>query len=322
MLKLKYMFENYKLAKRALTNWDHDEESLDAYLKYFRISSNAIYPFKGYGKRCFLRLAPVEEKNIQNLRGELEFLQYLQKNGYASVRPIASQCGELLVQLVTGWGKYYASVFEGVPGKAIEDTDYSEEVMIAYGKALGRLHLLSMEYEPACRKWSYEDVLVWIRQVLQTNHAPEHMLQKADKVEQELATLERTPETYGLVHYDFEPDNVLYDEASGECHAIDFEDGMYHFYLMDIEQVLDALENELEGDTLSCARRNFLKGYQSQKDMPSDYEKYLSIMAGFRNLYSYARLINCIAEEVENAPEWMKNLRRKLQERLKALEKI
>ena len=78
MLQLKYMFENYELAKHALTNWNHDEESLDAYLKYFRISSNAIYPFKGCGKRCFLRLAPVEEKQEENLRGELAFLQYLQ----------------------------------------------------------------------------------------------------------------------------------------------------------------------------------------------------------------------------------------------------
>jgi len=316
------MFENYKLAKRALTNWDHDEESLDAYLKYFRISSNAIYPFKGYGKRCFLRLAPVEEKNIQNLRGELEFLQYLQKNDYHSMRPIASKGGEVLVRLDTEWGQYYASVFEGVPGKAIEDTGYSEEVMLAYGKALGRLHLLSMEYEPACRKWSYEDALVWIRKILLTNHAPEHMLQKADKVEQELAVLEQNTETYGLIHYDFEPDNVFYVECSGECHVIDFEDGMYHFYLMDVEQVLDALAGELTGEALNLARSNFLKGYQSEKDLPSDYERYLPIMAGFRNLYSYARLINCIAEEVKNAPEWMENLRGKLQERLKALEKI
>lgn len=45
MLKLKYLFENYGLAKEALENWEHDEDTLDRMLSQFRISSNAIYPF-------------------------------------------------------------------------------------------------------------------------------------------------------------------------------------------------------------------------------------------------------------------------------------
>lgn len=322
MLKLKYLFENFELAKLALANWNHDEKSLDAYLKYFRISSNAIYPFNGCGKKCFLRLAPVEEKQEQNLRGELEFLQYLQKNNYPSMRPVASQIGKLLVQLDTKWGQYYASVFEGVPGKPIEDTDYSADLMMAYGKALGRLHSLSKTYEPTCKKWSYEDVLAWIRKTLQTYHAPEHMLQKADKVELELSALERNIETYGLIHYDFEPDNVFYDETSGECHVIDFEDGMYHFYLLDIEQVFDSLSEELTGDSLKQAKESFVQGYQSEMVLDADYEQKLPIMRRFCNLYAYTRLTRCIADEVADAPEWMCNLRKKLEEKRKQLEQL
>lgn len=45
MLKLRYLFENYDLAKEALENWKHDEDALDEMLPQFRISSNAIYPF-------------------------------------------------------------------------------------------------------------------------------------------------------------------------------------------------------------------------------------------------------------------------------------
>ena len=60
MLKLKYLFENFELAKLALTNWEHDEDTLGEYLKYFRISSNAVYPFSVQGKRHFLRLAPID----------------------------------------------------------------------------------------------------------------------------------------------------------------------------------------------------------------------------------------------------------------------
>lgn len=65
MLKLKYLFENYNLAKEALKNWEHDTDTLDEMLSQFRISSNAIYPFCQGGKVCFLRLAPTEEKPLK-----------------------------------------------------------------------------------------------------------------------------------------------------------------------------------------------------------------------------------------------------------------
>ena len=45
MLKLKYLYENYDLAKSALKNWEYDTETLDDCLQHFRISSNAVYPF-------------------------------------------------------------------------------------------------------------------------------------------------------------------------------------------------------------------------------------------------------------------------------------
>ena len=53
MLKLKHLFENYSLAKKALEHWSHDEDNLDEMLSRFRISSNAIYPFMQAGQICF-----------------------------------------------------------------------------------------------------------------------------------------------------------------------------------------------------------------------------------------------------------------------------
>lgn len=37
--------------------------------------------------------------------------------------------------------------------------------------------------------------------------------------------------------------NVFYDEETGSCNMIDFDDSMYHWYAMDIEQALDSLVN-------------------------------------------------------------------------------
>ncbi len=328
MLKLKYLFENFELAKLVLTNWEHDEDTLDEYLKYFRISSNAVYPFSIRGKRHFLRLAPIEEKQKENLVGELEFLQYLGNAGYGAMKPVAAKNGELMLTLNTKWGGYYASVFEGVAGISIEDTDYREEIMTAYGKALGRLHNLSMDYQPENRKWSYVDALAWVKKSLAEyqNQYPEKglplekMQKEAEAVEQELSKLKQTKEAFGLVHYDFEPDNVFYKEEDNSCQVIDFEDGMYHFFLVDIEQVLDSLSEELEGDAFEQAKKYFLQGYESEKALEPDYEPKCRLMRRFCDLFSYARLVRCIAEEVPNAPEWMVSLKARLIGKIQQLE--
>ncbi len=91
MLKLRYLYENFELAKCALENWEYDAESIDEYFKYFRISSNAVYPFALGGERRFLRLSPVEEKIEANLRGELGFLAYLRGRDYPCAAPIPAK---------------------------------------------------------------------------------------------------------------------------------------------------------------------------------------------------------------------------------------
>ena len=320
MLKLKYLYENYDLAKFALKNWEYETETLDDYLQHFRISSNAIYPFLWQGNMRFLRLSPVSEKMKNNLKGELEFLCYLQNRSYPAVIPVASNSGGLVVTLDSIWGKYYASVFKGVDGIDIEDTDYNDHILYAYGKALGQLHMLSAEYSPEIRKWTYQDVLLWIGKALEEYHAPNKMLVELEEVQQALNELPQTSDTFGLVHYDFEPDNVFWDKNKQCCTAIDFEDSMYHFFLVDLEQALDALLENIPPNRQLIAKKTFRQGYESVKILETDYAEKLKLMRRFCNLYSYARLIRCVAEEYSNEPDWMIRLREKLHRKIELLE--
>ena len=74
------------------------------------------------------------------------------------------------------------------------------------------------------------------------------MQKELDEVWQALNKLPQTSDTFGLIHYDFEPDNVFWDENNQHCTAIDFEDSMYHFFLVDLEQALDALLENIPTD--------------------------------------------------------------------------
>lgn len=312
MLKLKYLFENYDLAKEALKNWDYDKDTTDGLLSQFRISSNAIYPFCQNGKRCYLRLAPTEEKLEKNILGELEFISFLLANGYSVLKPLKAKDGKLCQKLSTEWGEYYASAFSGVNGVPVEDTDFSGEIMYEYGKALGRLHSLSSRFEPEVRKWTYREALDWAVTVLKEYSAPDFMTEEAGELAKKLADLPTDKDTYGLVHYDFEPDNVFYDETTKVCSVIDFDDGMYHWYALDIEQVFDSLSGELSGEALCAAEKEFIKGYKEEHCYTEEMEASRPLMRRFVTLFGYARLIRSVAETFEDEPEWLVKLRKKL----------
>lgn len=320
MLKLRYLFENYPLAKAALKNWDYDENTLEKLFPQFRISSNAIYPFSWKGGIRFLRLAPVDEKCKKNIFGELEFISYLNGNGFPALKPLEAKTGEKIKILDTEWGKYYASAFECVAGEQIEDTNYSDGVMYEYGKTLGRLHALSSVYSPKIRKWDYEEALDWAQKTLCEYHAPEYVLAELDPVKKELSLLPKDAQHYGLVHYDFEPDNVFYDEQTKTCSVIDFDDGMYHWYALDFEQVFDAVSGEMSEDAFKTAKACFISGYKTEFAFDSETEKLLPLMRRFCNIYSCARLKRCVDERFNDEPDWMTQLRVKLDRRISDLE--
>ena len=88
MLKLKYLFENFDLAKKCMEFYECDMASVDEMLQYFRISSNAIYPFRSKtgGRICFLRLSPTEEKKLDDVKSEIRLMEWLIDEGISIFR--------------------------------------------------------------------------------------------------------------------------------------------------------------------------------------------------------------------------------------------
>lgn len=312
MLKLRHLIQNFALAKEALQHWEHDPDTLEEDLNQFRISSNAIYPFHQEGRLCFLRLAPREEKLQTNIAGEFEFLSYLIRNGYPALEPILARSGAPYLLLHTAWGEYYAAAFYGVKGVQLTSTQLTDAVLYQYGKALGRLHAVSASFVPTIKKWSHTDALSWIESVLIEYDAPAFMLVELRAVSDLLAELTIDHKNYGLVHYDFEPDNVFYDVGTQSCSVIDFDDGMYHWYALDIEQVFDSLMDCVANDELQAAKKMFIKGYRSEYAFDQQAENLLPLMRRFVDLFTYARLIRSVAESLAEEPQWMHSLRQKL----------
>lgn len=318
MMKLRHLFSNFDLAEMLLKNWEFDEDSLDLF-KEFRISANAIYPFKQNGELCFLRCGPCSEKRRQNLIAELDFIQYLRSTGYPALEPLPSKSGALWLEQRTPWGEQFACAFQRVKGVQLSRTELDDPVVLAYGRALGELHALSATYPATTvRRWTHEEVLDWITVELKSLPADRLASNELLMLREYFSRLPASASVYGLVHYDFETDNVFYDETNGTCSVIDFDDAMYHWYMLDIVQALDSLKREVPADVFAQKKALFLSGYTSQFAIDDDLLAGMPFFRRFTSLYRYTRVKRAIYEKWDNEPEWMLELRHKLEQTMKS----
>jgi len=315
MLKLEYLFENFDLARYALTYYDHDPDRLAESLRWFRISSNAVYPFFCGSRLCYLRLCPAAEKHLHHIAAEIDLIHRLRAHGYPAMKPIPAISGEHCRTIDTPWGRYHMSAFEGVPGCPTENLPITDDIIRAYGSALGRLHRLSMSFGRSILRPTCEETAAQMRSTL-----PERLLPVLDNVAAALASLPRTPETFGLVHYDFEPDNVFFDERTGQVSVIDFDDSIYHFFALDIEQALDSLSNLIPQNAFLSARTAFLSAYENEHPLPPDLDALLPLRRCFIDLRTGARLRHCLNSVPASQPKWLISLRGRLTEKCAELE--
>ncbi|WP_460578377.1 phosphotransferase enzyme family protein [Gracilibacillus alcaliphilus] len=121
----------------------------------------------------------------------------------------------------------------------------------------------------------------------------------------------KTKDNFGLIHYDFEYDNVLYDKETQSCNVIDFDDAMYHWYVMDIEQALDNLQDCLLPNVYHQKKQLFLDGYRTEFAIPDDMMSLMPACRRFARLYGYVRILRSVKEQWEHEPQWLVELRKK-----------
>lgn len=319
MLPLKYLFENFDLAKEVLKNYDYREKHLDEMLSHFRISSNAIYPFLTESRKvCFLRMSPTEEKAPAEVESELRFISWLIEKGYPIMKPYPMKNGCLCDVISTRWGTYNVTCFEGVEGDTLEEPDGDCTIAYGYGRTLAELHNLSEEYPYANERKSCFDLLNEVKERFIRYGTPAFLLAALDEVQKELSLLPQTGDVFGLIHYDFEPDNVLYDEESDSFGVIDPDDAIRCWYALDVVRAIDAMDDVVE-DHVDEAVSAFLDGYRSKRALTEAQMDTMPLMRKLVMLQEYATILHVLHEELPHEPDWMQEVRNKLGSRTAAV---
>lgn len=313
MMSLKNMVrgsENDSVAKQLIESWEHDTGSL----KFWRASSNFIYLFERSGVQHFLRFVHEEDNIIGNIQAELEFMQYLIASGFPTVSPVISNNGNWVETIrIANHGRYYGVVFEQAKGVHLSLEQMTDQQAEQWGKSLGSMHILSESYIPGtAKRGSWLDALTFVSSVLQCHPYEKSARQELEQVLSLLSKLPTDAKHMGLIHYDFETDNLFYVEEESHFFAIDFDDAMTHWYAMDI---VSAISDLLEQKDDKSQRKidHFLSGYRSIRPLDEGWVQLFPLFQRFSDLYSFAHLLRSVKDmDSHLSPEWAVQLKGKL----------
>ncbi len=307
MMKLIYMVNNTdNAAQGLLENWPHDQGSAN----FWRASSNYIYRFSAGGDVRFLRIARQEERSVSHLQRELDLLLYLKSHGFSGVWPLKSANGNYMEKYEDQVGVYHGMVFEGAPGRYLTPQEKTDEHFKVWGKTLAQLHDLSQHYIPEGRAHSdYNEYLaLFTEKFKQWQEQPAAV--EAKEVARQMNQLPATPADFGLIHYDFQDDNIFWNQQQQKFYVIDFDDCHYNFYAVDIFRALaDVLEQRADGQR--CLEL-FLEGYALLRPLPHLWQ-HRDLFSRYEQLMHFYVIQNSLeGSDPSQDPAWLVELRPRL----------
>lgn len=298
------------VAQSLIQFWEYDEGTLEVW----RASSNFVYAFESNKVQYFLRFCIDLDNSIEQVKAELEFMQYLQLNEFPTVTPIYSISGKLIETLKTPEGTYIAVVFSAANGINLDSDTITEKQMEEWGKSLASLHCLSKGFEPVSeRRKSWLDTVHFMESVFHKHPREQLALQELRRVTTWLQSIPTGNDVYGLIHYDFELDNIFFEENKDHSfNIIDFDDAIYHWYALDIVTALDDfIEDENPNSKLLI--QSFLNGYRSITILENDAVAQFPQLQRYAKLYKFSKLIKSLDYgEIKETPPWFDELKVKL----------
>jgi Ser/Thr protein kinase RdoA (MazF antagonist) len=298
------------LAEQIVERWPHDLGSA----RFFRSSANFLYVFRHDGKRRFLRFAHSSERRRKSIDAEIALVRWLAEEGLAVVHPVRSQNGRFVETVASDWGTFHAVVFDALDGTQFEIDELDDASFRAWGAALGRLHATIKRYPgqvPSARS-TMHDHLAQAKRALPKD-APA-LWEELHHLESSLDALPLDQDTYGLIHFDFELDNLIWQGRTVQ--VVDFDDCSFAWYAADIAFALrDCFDS---GANLSTAGvRAFLDGYAVQTPLVDEQIAQIPLFSRLARLIQFARIARALdLAKVPDQPDWLSGLIDKLENRM------
>lgn len=267
--------------------------------------TNFVYAFEGPAGRAILRLTHSSHHTEDEIIAELDWVNFLARNGVSVCRPVPSHNGRLTEICPVSGSYFVATAFEYAPGRFI-DSDNPEEwnprFFRLFGKIIGKMHAATKHYAATHLKqqrpqWHEDDLLRKAGDYLPADQKP--AAAELEKLLARFGAMPPTPDSYGLVHGDLNPTNFFVQ--NGQITLFDFDDCAYNWFINDIAVAMPMYSSQFstagwEAPFIEFFQQ-FMRGYSEENHLEPIWLDYLPDSLRLQNI------ITLVACHQANVPE-------------------
>lgn len=253
-----------------------------------------IYEFERPDGQFILRIGHSSRRTPDQIRGEVDWINYLAAGGASVAHAILSELGNLVETLDDGLGgEFLCTGFTRAVGGEVRRDQFTDRLFRNYGRLLGRMHALAKTYQVSDPAWRRHD---WDSP--ENNTAERQMpareqvaLQKYRQVLAHLRSLPRAPDGYGMIHQDAHHGNFFVD-GDENLTLFDFDDCVYGHFIYDIAMVLfySSDGSPDPGAFIANFMPSFLTGYRAENRLEPCWLKELPHFMKLREIDLFAAI--------------------------------
>ncbi|MNO32382.1 Homoserine kinase [compost metagenome] len=241
---------------------------------------NVVYTCEKEGASAqIIRIAFLNDRSREDFLGEVEYIRYLFEHGGSVSDVINSRKGNLLEEITHHNHTFFICLFNKAKGKMLVENNYQyrEEAPITEyyyncGKVLGKMHALSKGYTPVHRRHSFFDRFNAENIDSLIPDSLSLLKEKIVELLKSLEALDRTQESFGMIHFDYNDGNYSIDFETGQITVYDFDNSCFCWYLFDLAALWTHGVGWTQFEPDAAKRKKFmddyfevvLKGYRSE----------------------------------------------------------
>ncbi|WP_375103237.1 phosphotransferase enzyme family protein [Paenibacillus sp. RS8] len=256
-------------------------------------NQNFTYGSKNKARNLIIRIIHESHRTLELIHGELEWIQYLAKNGVPVSTPVKSSNGEL-IEKIDG---FFVVAFQKGLGASWSDEISQNEEFNKLGEIAGRMHALAKKYVPSTAEitrydWHENSYLQEFITYIPSSQSL--VIAHFESLMQSIHKLSRDSENFGLIHGDFCFGNYTV-QPNGGITVFDFDECQYGWFTQDISVNLfyGIAVPRPDEDVPTFVKRyltSFLEGYEKENTIDIRLLRDLPQFINLRQAILYSAL--------------------------------
>lgn len=272
--------------------------------KWWRSSASHVFVLPDPRGKRYLRFVPDDYRAAGAVESVSVLMHRLALGGAAVVRPVPTETGDLIATVPTALGTMHAMVVEAAAGHEIDAEDLTDDLAREWGRALALVHDGAAGIDV-----DLPDAFAELAEIPDRFAADPALVKASARLADRLARLPRDRSRFGVVHGDFELDNLAWDARRAT--AFDFDEAARSWYVADIAYALRDLTGP-DGET-DAERRHlvhaFVAGYRGVRALEDPDLANLRLFAGAHAACSAVRIARALDSSGTDEPDWRAELR-------------